>query len=155
MTQQFKHYLKNTLIGFGSLLAIASPLLTSSVHASEDTIVKASKNKPAPLWMQVAVHDNGTAMFVEGNGVVQEAMAEGLYVKFWGQMENPSESMSATLFVAAECSSRSYQILRTNLFNPDNGQLLESYVYPAELAELKIAQEGSMIQYAIDYACDS
>ncbi|GAB4241349.1 MAG: hypothetical protein Kow00121_67490 [Elainellaceae cyanobacterium] len=147
-------YALKNLLRFTSLAAVPV-LFAPSAHALDLDIAKNNTNQPlAPFWVQVSVSENDVEMFVDQNRIYQEAVSEQeTWVGFFSRLHDPHSQIVADLYVQAECSSNLYAILQEESFDRNSGQLLHSYAYLPEVAEVQVAEEGRIIRDAVDYVC--
>lgn len=151
----------NVALGCLALVTVLVPISLSPIaHAQEPDLSGIEKfrnasppSTTAPYWVQVGWADEGISIFVDGNTIAQESDPNiGDYVGFYSRLDIPPENMRVEFLVGAHCGSRYYLVFQSDVFDLGNGQLLDSRQYIEGTSALP-ADEGTLIAYAIDYAC--
>jgi hypothetical protein len=151
----------NVAFGWLVLVTVLVPISLSSIaHAQEPDLSEIEKFRNTappsttnPSWVQVGWADEDVTIFVDGNTIAQESDPNiGNYVGFYSRLDIPPENMRVEFVVGAHCASRYYLVFQSDVFDLGSGQLLDSRQYPEGTAAPP-ADEGTLIAYAIDYAC--
>lgn len=152
-----RYTFKKDLCRSAFIFSLASGVLSSSAYASEFTVVKNTPSQPiVPNWILVSVNEDSGELLVDQNRIYQQTIAEQeTFIDFVARFNDPNLQTMTDLFVTADCSTNHYAILQAELIDRNGEQQLDFYVYPPEEVEVKVAEENTMIRYAIDYACGS
>lgn len=171
--------LKQPLLGF-ALLTVAAGLFAPIARTQDLTIPDLEKfrnNTPPPStpppsdssssppsWVQVAEGNTSELIFVDDTTIAQESDPDlGQYVGFLSRLDIPPDNLSFHFVIGAHCDSRYYLVFQADIFDLQSGQLLDSFQYPegtttlvsddGTSVPLPPANDGTLIAYAIDYAC--
>lgn len=148
-----RRILKRTAFLFTLVPALISP----SAYASEVIVVKNVPSQPLiPNWLVVSVGEKNEEMLVDQNRVYQQIVSDQTtLVSFVSRLDDPNIQTMTDALVTADCSANIYTILQAEIIDRSSGQSLGLYVFPSEEIEVQIAEENTLIRYAIEYACSN
>ncbi|PSB13287.1 hypothetical protein C7B61_01095 [filamentous cyanobacterium CCP1] len=140
--------LSSLMSGFGSVVHAQEPDL-SEIEKFRNT----APPSQAASWVQVGWSDDDITIFVDGNTIAQEVDPEiGDFVGFYSRLDIPLENVRVEFVVGAHCASRYYLVFQRDVFDLGSGELIDSMQYPDGTSAPR-ADDGTLIAYAIDYAC--